>query len=294
MNVGVVGNPRYDALRGLLARLAHAAPRHDISLYTETALADFWPAPVPTLDGDTPKLDLLLTFGGDGTLLRGARFVAARDVPVLGVNLGRVGFLTTATDDALEHAIAEFAAGTYHVERRQMLEAAVRSGDGRERYREVALNDVVVHKAGVARVIRVEVQVDGEEVGRYSTDGIIVATPTGSTAYSLSAGGPVVVPGVDALVITAICPHTLAVRPIVVRGSAEIVVHPLPPWSDEVMLSCDGQVGDQVRPDDRVQVRRSPVAVRLIRLGKEGFFARMRHKLHWGDLTDRERARRAD
>lgn len=152
------------------------------------------------------------------------------------------------------------------------------------------MNDVVVHKAGVARVIVVKVFVDNEEVSQYSADGIIVATPTGSTAYSLSAGGPVVVPGVDALVITAICPHTLAVRPIVVPGSAEIAIEVAPPWRDEVLVSYDGQLGSTLAFGERVMVRRAAEAVRLIRIGKEGFFARMRRKLQWGDLSDRERS----
>lgn len=287
MNVGVVGNPRYNQLQQLLAHLAREAPRHHITLYAESQLAGLWPGAVPSLDG--AQLDLLVTFGGDGTLLRGARLVAARDVPILGVNLGRVGFLTTATPHDLDAALASVARGDYAVERRQMLEGHHLSSSGAVRHAEVALNDVVVHKAGVARVIRVRVEVDDEAVGQYSADGIIVATPTGSTAYSLSAGGPVVVPGVDALVITAICPHTLAVRPIVVSGRSRIALVPEPPWGDDVLVSWDGQVGSGLEPGDRVVVSRSPAAVRLIRLGKEGFFARMRRKLHWGDLSDRER-----
>lgn len=292
MNIGVVGNPRYDQLRGLLGRLADAAPRHAITLFGENSLADLWPSAVQSLDGKGP-LDVLLTFGGDGTLLRGARFVAPRDVPILGVNLGRVGFLTTAGPEDLEDAVAALARGEFEVQRRQMLEGVQQMSSGEARRTETALNDVVVHKAGVARVIHVKIVVDDDDVGQYSADGIIVATPTGSTAYSLSAGGPVVVPGVDALVITAICPHMLAVRPIVVRGGAQVSLIPQEPWGDEVLVSWDGQVGSKLEPGDRVQVKRSPIAVRLVRLGKERFFARMRRKLHWGDLSDRERDGRA-
>jgi NAD+ kinase len=293
MNVGVVGNPRYDALRSILAQLAVHAPAHRITLYGEADLAGLWPAPVPALDG-VPHLDALLTFGGDGTLLRGARLVAARDIPILGVNLGRVGFLTTVVPETLADAIVAVARGDYELERRRVLEGRHLAADGTERTVEMALNDVVVHKAGVARVIQVKVFVDDEEVAQYSADGIIVATPTGSTAYSLSAGGPVVVPGVDGLVITAICPHTLAVRPIVVPGEAEIVLVPQPPWGDDVLVSWDGQVGSKLQPDDQVVVKRSPTAVQLIRLAKERFFARMRRKLQWGDLSDRERRTGAD
>lgn len=290
MMLGVVGNPRYPQLRELLARLVEAAPKHRLTLCTESDLADSWPAPVDTLDLQDGKrpLDLLLTFGGDGTLLRGARMLGSRNVPILGVNLGRVGFLTSAMPGTLERAIAAFAAGDYRLEARRTLGSTIHGKGGRERDGEVALNDVVVHKAGVARVIQLRVYVDGDEIGQYSTDGIIVATPTGSTAYSLSAGGPIVMPGVDALVITAICPHTLAVRPIVVNGSAEILIERLPPYSDRVLVSYDGQVDTRLEAGAKIAIRRAPWQVRLVRLEKEGFFARVRQKLQWGDLNDRE------
>lgn len=289
MNVGVVGNPRYGDVRGLLARLARAAPQHRFTLFSDPELAALWPEPVAPLSPDGERLDLLITFGGDGTLLRGARLLAGRDVPILGVNLGRVGFLTTATPETLDGALAAAASGAYAVETRRVLETHIVGPDGRDRAGALALNDVVVHKAGVARVIGVRVSLDDEEIGRYSADGIIVATPTGSTAYSLSAGGPIVMPGVDALVVTAICPHTLAVRPIVVPGGSEVTIELAAPVGDDVLVSYDGQVGSTLKPTDRVRVRRSATTVRLVRLGKEGFFERMRRKLQWGDLSDRER-----
>lgn len=294
MNVGVVGNPRYEALELLLARLAHWAPAHQLELFAEADLQHLWPSPVSSLDSNVAQLDLLLTFGGDGTLLRGARLLGRHDAPILGVNLGRVGFLTTATAATLDDALDAVVRGAYDVESRRTLEARIFDQDGAERAVEPALNDVVVRKAGAARVISVRLTVDEEEVGRYSADGIIVATPAGSTAYSLSAGGPVVVPGVDALVITAICPHTLAVRPIVVRGTSRVALDLVPPGIEDVLISCDGQISTVLEPGHRVVVERSAHAVRLIRLGREGFFARMRRKLQWGDLSDRERSARAE
>ncbi len=291
MNVGVVGNPRYSDLRGLLTRLAQAAQRHRFTLYSESELAELWPQPVARL-ADGERLDLLITFGGDGTLLRGARLLGERDAPILGVNLGRMGFLTTATSDTLDEALAAAASGRYDIDTRCALEAHILAPGGAQRPGPLALNDVVLHKGGVARVIGLRVLLRGEEIGHYSADGIIVATPTGSTAYSLSAGGPVVVPGVDALVITPICPHTLAVRPLVVPGDAQVTIEQVPPLGDEVLVSYDGQVGTTLRPSERVLVRRARSAVRLIRLEKEGFFARMRRKLQWGDLSDADRAPR--
>jgi NAD+ kinase len=152
----------------------------------------------------------------------------------------------------------------------------------------VAVNDVAVHKGGVARVVRVNVFINGENVGPYSADGIIVATPTGSTAYSLSAGGPIVVPGVEAMVVTPIAAHTLAVRPLVVPGTYRIVIEPMEGWADDLLVSFDGQTGTTLAPGESVDVRRADHRVCLIRLGGDGFFGRMRQKLHWGDLSERE------
>jgi NAD+ kinase len=289
MNVGVVGNPRYADLRGLLARLVRAAPRHQITLYSEPELLRMWPEGAAQPWGDGVRLDLLVTFGGDGTLLRGARLVAAREVPIMGVNLGRVGFLTTATADTLDEAIVAVAAGQCTVEARCVLETRI-TGRGADRDGMLALNDVVVHKAGVARAISLHVMLGSENVGHYSADGIIVATPTGSTAYSLSAGGPVILPGVDALLITPICPHALGVRPILVPGNSDISIEVRPPAADDVFVSYDGQVETTLEVGDRVVVRRAQSAVRLIRLGKEGFFDRLRRKLEWGSASGGERS----
>jgi NAD+ kinase len=289
MNVGVVGNPTYRDLKTLLAHLAQVAPRLGFALYTEEGIADLWPAPAPALLERCPTLDCLVTLGGDGTLLRGARALRGANTPILGVNLGRVGFLTTATSQTLDWALDALVRRAFATERRLALAPAIVDRQGRARTEALVLNDAVVHKGGVARVIRLRVLVDGEEVGEYSSDGIIVSTPTGSTAYSLSAGGPIVVPGVDAIVVTAICPHTLAVRPLVVPSRAEVAVEPIPPWNDEVLVSFDGQVGTTMEPGERLVTKRHEHPVLLVRLGPEGFFARMRKKLQWGDLSDRER-----
>ena len=287
MNLGVVGNPQYADLRQILSRLFSLAPSHDLTLYTDADLADLWPDPVPELNA-TQQLDLIVTLGGDGTLLRGAHVLDGRQVPILGVNLGRVGFLTTAPLDRLEDALRAFAAGEYVIESRRALATTIVDEHG-ESSPDVTLNDVVVHKSGVARVLRFRVMVDEEVVGQYSADGIIVATPTGSTAYSMSAGGPIVVPGVNALVVTAICPHTLAVRPIIVPGTAVIRIEQLIPYTDSVLVSYDGQWDTILEPGKTVCVRTAEVPIQMVRLGTEGFFDRVRSKLQWGDLTDREK-----
>jgi NAD+ kinase len=286
MKIGVVGNPRYGDLKAVLDHVAIAAPHRGITLYSEPRLEPFWNRKVPSFESG--HLDALITFGGDGTLLRGARLLGSREIPILGVNLGRVGFLTTATWETLDPALDALVAGRYLTERRQAIRAGIRDAEGETRSTQIAVNDVAVHKGGVARVIRVNVYIQGENVGPYSADGIIVATPTGSTAYSLSAGGPIVVPGVDAMVVTPIAAHTLAVRPLVVPASYRIVIEPIAGWSDDLLVSFDGQTGTTLAPGESVEVCRAEHCVCLIRLGEEGFFGRMRQKLHWGDLSGRE------
>ena len=289
MNVGVVGNLSYRDLATLLATVAQAAPQLGITLYSEAQLLSLWPEPKPRPFTPGQPLDVLVTLGGDGTLLRGARTLNGADTPILGINLGRVGFLTTTSSQSLDWALDAMVRRAYATEPRLALVPTIVDKQGKSRSEPAVLNDVVVHKGGVARVVRLRVSVDGDDVGQYSADGIIVATPTGSTAYSLSAGGPVVVPSVDAIVVTAICPHTLAVRPLVLPSHAAVSIEPIPPWTEEVLVSFDGQVGTTIQPGERLLVKSAARPVLLIRLGPEGFFARMRKKLQWGDLSDRER-----
>jgi NAD+ kinase len=286
MRVGIVGNPRYGDLAAVLSLLAREAPARGLSLLSEPRLDAFWPEPVPHLD--PAQIDAVLTFGGDGTLLRGARLLDGTEVPILGVNLGRVGFLTTATRETLLTALDALVAGQYAIEALQALVASITTGDGSTLQRRRALNDVVLHKGGLARVVRMNVYIDGVNVGPYSADGIIVSTPTGSTAYSLSAGGPIVVQGVEALVVTPICAHTLAIRPLVVRATSTIIVEPMAEWATDVLVSFDGQTGSPLAAGERVEVRRAEQRVRIVRLGEDGWFGRMRRKLHWGDLSGRE------
>lgn len=293
MNVGVVGNPNYPDLGALLGTLQQKAASLGLTLYSEDRIRPLWPPPpasAPEALDASRNLDCLITLGGDGTLLRGARLLNGANTPILGFNLGRVGFLTTAAPDTLDSALDSIVRRAYTIEPRLALQSTI-TGKGAKggRVDPLVLNDVVVHKGGVARVVRLKVAVDGDDVAQYSADGIIVSTPTGSTAYSMSAGGPIVVPTVDAIVVTAICPHTLAVRPLVLAATAVVTIQPIPPWSDEVLVSFDGQVGTPIQPGERLEVRRAERPILLIRLGSESFFKRLRRKLQWGDLSDRTR-----
>jgi NAD+ kinase len=294
MRIGVIGNQRYRALDRVLERLLRYAETHDVRLASEPDMLDHWPQPVPELSPGSDELDLLVAFGGDGTLLRAVRALGGREVPLLAINLGHIGFLTSTTAEDLERSLDAFRAGQHRIERRFTLSGTIVAPSGTPERREHAVNDVVVHKTDAVRIIRLRVAVDGEPVGTYSADGIIVSSPAGSTAYSLSAGGPVLLPDVDAMVVTAICPHTLRVRPIVIPGSSVVSIELGARGGDGAHVSFDGQLSDTLRRDQRVVVRRGDFAVLLVRLGAEGFFTRMQRKLEWGDLSDRELAFRVD
>lgn len=287
MRVGVVGNLQYPGLEAVLARVSTAREAFGLEFTVEDSVRPMWPEPVPPL-GHGERPELILTLGGDGTLLRAAREFGAWQVPVMGVNLGRVGFLTTATPGDLERVLAAIAGGEFRVERRKTLETVIYSSSGVATVLPVALNDAVFHKEGVARLVRLRVSLGGQEVGVYSADGLIVTTPTGSTAYSLSAGGPIVVPGVESFVITPICAHTLGVRPLVISSSEEILIEPLPPGAEHLMISVDGQRATPLEPEGRAVVRRGPYDVALAWLTDVHYFRRMRTILGWGDIGERE------
>ncbi len=278
--IGIVGQSRDPGLEAVLASLEVLADRHHLELYPEAPIREFFDGAGDFVPG---RLDLLLTFGGDGTLLRGARMVAPQHTPVLGVNLGHLGFLTSIRPEELETSLDALVAGDYWLDTRFTLEARVLASDGREGTSYLALNDAVLHKGGFARVIRLALRVgeEGEEVGAYSADGIILSTPTGSTAYSLSAGGAIVAPSMECLLATPICPHTLAVRPLILPADTRIEVEIREP-SAEVVLTVDGREGEALSPGDRLVVTRGDATVRLVRFPGQSFFTTLRRKLHWG------------
>jgi NAD+ kinase len=226
------------------------------------------------------QVDALIVLGGDGTLLSMARAVGDLGVPLLGINLGGLGFLTATTLDELLPAMEALLAGAMAVEERMMLAARlVRGGQPVGEY--VALNDVVITKSAMSRIIDLAVSVDGRHATGYRADGLIISTPTGSTAYCLSAGGPILFPTMDAVVLVPIASHTLTNRPIVLPGTQRIDVTLMS--DQEVMLTIDGQVGVHLREQDTVQVEKAPARVRLLRFPRTDFFTVLRSKLKWGE-----------
>lgn len=223
------------------------------------------------------RADLVISLGGDGTLLGAARLFAEAGVPVLGINLGRLGFLTAAEPEQLETVLADLVGGRCSIDERTLLKAGIWRRDQLVE-ESLALNDVVITKGAFARIISVSCYIDDEYLTTYPGDGIIVATATGSTAYSLSAGGPILNPSLDCLIITPICPHTLSARSIVISGqeTLQAVVN-----SDhgDVMLTVDGQKGYPLEPEDRIVVTRAAYKAKLVRLPGQSFYRILRTRL---------------
>ncbi len=226
------------------------------------------------------QCDLAIVLGGDGTLLAVARTLPA-GIPILGVNLGSLGFMTEVNRGELYPSLLEVLQGHYEIDQRSMLQVDLQRASGaRASYR--ALNDVVVAKSTLARMIQIHTSIDGKEVAVYRADGLIVSTPTGSTAYNLSAGGPIVYPNLPVAVLTPICPHTLSMRPLVVPQSSVIELR-LEASEEEVYLTLDGQEGTSLVLRDRVAVTAAASPVALVKVSGRTFYEALRSKLRWGE-----------
>ncbi|MFQ5350103.1 MAG: NAD(+)/NADH kinase [Thermoanaerobaculia bacterium] len=253
--------------------------RQGLDVEREAAAADGEDDSGATFD-PANEYDLVVVLGGDGTLLSVARGLE-HQVPILGVNLGTLGFLTEVGRAELYPALTGLLAGEYRLEERALLDVRLeRAGGGGESWR--VLNDAVITKSALARIVELTYRIDGHLLAACRSDGLIISTPTGSTAYNLSAGGPVLEPQLPVLVLTPICPHTLSLRPVVVPDSSVIEVTLETP-REEVFLTLDGQEGVPLDQGDRVRVRRSQATVRLVKITGRGFFDGLRDKLHWGE-----------
>ncbi|MFZ3170718.1 MAG: NAD(+)/NADH kinase [Carboxydocellales bacterium] len=232
-------------------------------------------------DSEEPQLDFIIVLGGDGTLLQSARAVAKSGIPILGVNFGQLGFLTEIDTGEVYPALEKLLAGDYQLEERMMLEAVVRR-NGQVAERSVALNDVVMAKGAFSRLITLDILINDEPVATIPADGVIVATPTGSTAYSLSAGGPIVPPSLEVMLITPICPHSLTSRPMVVSPTNRIKVI-VSNHVGEVMLTLDGQHGIKLHQHDEIIISKAAIGAKFIKLKGRTFFQVLGEKLKAGD-----------
>jgi NAD+ kinase len=225
--------------------------------------------------------ELLLVFGGDGTLLSVAREPGIESVPILAVNLGGLGFLTETRTQELPGMLGRVCAGDFDIERRMMLDVRLETGRG-DAMRFRVLNDVVINKSALARMIDIETLVNGDYLTTYKSDGLIVCTPTGSTGYSLSAGGPVIYPDLALISLAPICPHTLSQRPIILND-ASVITLVLKTPEEDVRLTMDGQVGERLHAGDVVEVRKSAAALQLITSPFRNYFEVLREKFRWGE-----------
>jgi NAD+ kinase len=281
--LGIVAKTDREEARTVVPQLLEWCAARGIQPVLEKETAGLSPQATGPMVGRSElpaQSDLLLVLGGDGTLLSMARLVGDLGVPILGVNLGGLGFLTALTKEELFPALEAFLAGGLVIEERIMLAAQVwRQGERLSEY--AALNDVVITKSAMSRIINLAVSVDGQFATAYRADGLIISTPTGSTAYCLSAGGPIVFPTMPAIVLTPICSHTLTNRPIVLPADQRIEV--TLQSDQDVMLTLDGQVGFALKEADVVAISQATARIRLLRFPQKHFFSVLRTKLKWGE-----------
>ncbi|MGB7267222.1 MAG: NAD(+)/NADH kinase [Terracidiphilus sp.] len=281
--VAIVSKPHREELMRLLPELIVWLRRHGYEPVLDQEGAGYT-TDAPSVDrAELPTRcpELVIVLGGDGTLLAAARIFATVGTPILSVNLGFLGFLTEVRLADLYATLENWCSGCHSLDERAMLHAVLWRQDAEVASFE-ALNEVVVSKGDIARMGDFAVELDGTSVARFRADGVIVSTPTGSTAYTLAANGPILTPDVDAMVVTPICPHLLTLRPIVVPGDASLTVR-VEGVPNVALLTIDGQQGVELRRADEVRCCRSTHTVKLVRLGGSGFFDALRSKLSWGE-----------
>ena len=281
--IGIISRPRRSNLAVVVPPLLKWLETHGIKTLLDEETASCLPngskGENRTRVADASQL--LLVLGGDGTMLAAARLAAPRGIPILPINMGSLGFLTSFTLQELHPALDDTLEGRFSLSERVMIRAELHRA-GKVIDDQQVLNEVVINKGALARMIEVELTIDADFVCRYRADGLIVASPTGSTAYSLSAGGPIVHPAVESFVITPICPHTLSDRPLVVRDTSSVDMR-LSGDTESVFLTLDGQRGIPLQPTDLVRVSRAKQLLKLIQPPKKSYFEILRNKLKWGE-----------
>lgn len=285
--IGIVVKPRQTAALKTVCELVEWLNKRGISLVGGPEIERERIASETGCSVDSVKpealaasVDLILVLGGDGTMIAAARMVGDTDVPVLGVNYGALGYLAEFRIEELYSALEAILAGNYRLDKRLMLAVELRRGD-QQITRNRVLNDVVINKSALARIIHIEAYLNQQFVNSFRADGLIVSTPTGSTAYNLSAGGPVIYPSMNAIVITPICPFTLSNRPIVVPDESQIELR-LKTQHEDVALTLDGQVGFPLKVEDLVVIRKSRTTFNLVQPMNRNYFEVLRDKLRWG------------
>ncbi len=280
--IGIYAKKNHPDVEQIVSEICERFRRENIEVFLEDTLAEQIGQVNGTSGENIPALvDMVIVLGGDGTLISVARQIGDRHVPIIGVNLGQLGFLTEITRDELPEMLERIIADDYKVSDRMMLDAAIRR-NGKIVGKFTVLNDVVINKGALARIIDMETCVDGRHLTSYKADGLIISTPTGSTGYNLAAGGPIIYPDINSLLITPICPHMLTNRPIMVWSRSVIEIK-LKFEDDVVFFTGDGQVGYKLLPGDVVEVSRSESRTRLVTSPSKDYFEILRTKLSWGE-----------
>lgn len=280
MKVGIIANPLKPGALKTHEVLMEALEKRGIEAIPEAETAKLVGGeglPGPEL---ADEVDVVVVLGGDGTMLHALSLLGGPETPVAGVNIGTLGFLTSCTDDELEEFCDALKAGNFHLSKRTLISATLVRGDGSSK-EFLALNEAVVARGHTGRLVSLKASVDGDLLNRYRADGLIVATPTGSTAYSLSAGGPLISPSADVFVITPICPHTLSQRSLVIDDSMVIELGPDGLEEGNLLFTVDGRDCDEIGPADKVVIRKDSRCFNLIRLEGRSFYGALRQKLNW-------------
>ncbi len=282
--VGIIGKYADPTAGATLRALADHLLARNLEIVLDEATGEVWAdhgLQTATREAIGERCDLVIVVGGDGTLLNAARSLAAYDIALLGINLGRLGFLTDISPSEMEQKLDEVLAGHYNEDERFLLHCTV-IREGEHVNESAALNDVVVHKWDVARMLETETIVNGQFLNTLRSDGLIVSTPTGSTAYALSGGGPILQPCLNAVVLVPICPHTMSNRPIVVDGNNVIEIVVGGAAHAHAQVTCDGQINFGLVTGDRVRIRKAEHKIRLLHPVDHDHFHILREKLHWG------------
>ena len=280
-SIGLFANFKKTRARDVIERIERKAAELGLSVFADPQTCALASSPQPMPIVDMPgHVDALLAIGGDGTMLRAVRELRGKDLPVMGLNIGSLGFMTSVAEDNLERALECLAADQYLESPRTMIECSVGQADGDvDTY--LGLNDIVIQGVASSRVITLDMAIDNETVASYVCDGLIVATPTGSTGHSLSAGGPIIMPGTRALAVSVICPHSLSARPLVIADDRRVTFSCPEAPKNGLLLSVDGQVGRSLLDSEEVHVQRSPQDIRFIHLPDYSYFHVLRQKLGW-------------
>lgn len=279
-NITLIVKPHSEAAKPLAEQIYTLLKKKNKNILLEERAAAVLNLPENSAEEIKEKSELIIVLGGDGTLISAIRLVEDKDTPILGINLGRLGFLTeTKVEEAIQ-VIENILEGNYRCEQRMKLNGKIVNGEAE--FSMDVLNDIVIHKGALARIIEMDVFIDNMFVNTYRADGLIIATPTGSTAYSLAAGGPIVIPTMNSILITPICPHSLTHRPVVVPDNSEIKII-IKSEDEKIYITFDGQIGKKLEKNDEIIIKKSKNYARLIIPKNRNYYSLLREKLHWGD-----------